>query len=235
MQDRPVVYLGGIFPEDSDKVTTTKRAGLGTRLKKFLTLLIGLIFLAGIPCVISLMFDIPWLMWLGGAIFVLAFTMFLFDKTYNGECPYCGHHFTIDKGEVLENNKSQVECPQCHEWLVMEGECLRSFRMEDSGELKGFQAPAFENGKWPAECICCGKPHVRFDMLKSTKLNASALLVGTVSTSSAKIFDVPYCAEHANELKLKIVDDHPRIVFPDLASQRRYLAVNSGSKPIKIK
>jgi len=235
MQVPPPIYQGHIHPGFTDRISSIKQAGAGARIKGFLTMLAGAILIGGIPFVIGYMEDIAWLQWTGyilaGLILLLAITV----KTKAAQCPYCEQKFTIVPGKVLSGEGQQVECSQCYEWLVMEDGQLRAFGIEDAGELDRFQAPTFEMGQWPAECICCGAPPVRYDHLKSTKFNAGALLGGAISMSKAGISNIPYCAVHADFLGLKIVDDHPRLVFPDFNARRRYLAVNRGKKALKIK
>lgn len=228
-------YKGHIHPQFTDNTSSSKRAGAFTRIKSFLFMVLAAGFVGGIPFLIGYMEDITWLKWVGyiiaGLILLLAFTM----KTKAAKCPYCNKKFTVAVGKALKGGDFQVECSHCYEWLVMRDDQLRAFAMEDAESLESFQAPTFQTGQWPAECIVCGLPPVRYEQLKSRKFNAGALLGGAVSMSKAGIANVPYCAEHSESLKLKIVDDHPRIVFSDYNARRRYLAVNRGQKAHKIK
>ena len=67
------------------------------------------------------------------------------------------------------------------------------------------------------------------------KLELSQLLVGTLAVASASVDNIPYCKHHTGQVSITIDDDHPRLVFGDLAARRRYVYVNRGGKPAKVK
>lgn len=96
-------------------------------------------------------------------------------------------------------------------------------------------APVFDNGVWPNECVSCGDAITHYGKAKHTKINAEQLLVGALSVSSGSVSKIPYCDRHNNVIGLKIKDDYLRVIFPDFEMMKRYLAVNKGRgvKPIK--
>lgn len=228
-------YKGQIHPPFTERITQMKKAGLGAQLKDFFITLLIAGAVGGICFLIGYSQDLTWLKWtgiiLGVVIMIISFSI----KLKAAQCPYCDKKLTIVRGKSLGEDAYLVECDHCLEMLVEENDQLRALKDKDAEALESFQAPVFLQGQWPQECLCCGRPISKYEKIDSRKFNAGALLVGTVSMSSATIPNIPYCDAHSDAVKAKIVNDHPKIVFPDYAMFRRYLAINKGKKPLKIK
>jgi hypothetical protein len=235
-----VAYHGNLKPEYARTVSDLQSTGAGVRIKKiFRSIIAGLIIgaIAGAICVGIAGKHARWPVYVfaGVALVVMVMEGSSIFKSQHAACPYCnadiGKASAVDITRTDKNVK--VECPKCFEWLCSSEGQLRAFKPEDITDQKEFSSPVFTSGHWPAECIVCGKAVVKYGEAKHTSMNVGKLLVGKISVAWGSVKNVPYCAEHEDQVKLKVDDKEMFVLFNDYAARRRYLAVNPERKPSK--
>ena len=233
----PNVYTGQIVLGFPEKVEPLQNAPMGIKIKTIIMTIVGAVVIGGILVGVGFAGDQGWLKWtgyiIGGIIFIAAFFMGKGAKV--APCPYCGHMLgkTVDDGLQMNDEDERIPCPNCQEWSISHEGQLRAFTQEDADRLdKKFRAPVFENGVWPNECLTCGQPATRGDDLKTANVSGLKLLLGRISVSSAKVFNVPYCHRHTEDVKLIIREQEPRLEFKDYQARRRYIALNRGKKKV---
>jgi hypothetical protein len=233
-------YIGTISLMASGPATDLVLAPTSVRLKKGGMILLGAVLLGGIMMGIGKFMDWNWLFYTGGGVAILLSIagVFMGLKTQVAPCPYCGSTVGLDMDNDLarDDENKPVECLKCHEWLLSNAGKLGPVE-EASFEsvCDKVQPPLFEDGRWPNECLTCGAPTTRHDALSKNSIDGFALLVGRISTRSAKVGDVPYCDQHAEQVTMHFSDDKPVFRFKELGAMRRYVSVNFGKKPIEVK
>ncbi len=233
-------YTGSIHTVISKNVSRLESASVLIRLKKLVMFILVGLFLGGIAWGIGYLFDINWLKNTGYGIFGLCviIAVFVSLNAQTALCPYCGGILGTGSFDTITKNdeNEQLECSHCHQWLISNEGQVRAFNEEDAAKKKYIDAPVFEDGVWPNECIACGAKTTRTMTAEKNKVELSQLLIGTLSVASGSIKGVPYCDAHGDIVKLDIKDDCLRLVFPDLEMQKRYLEVNKGkTNVVKIK
>lgn len=234
-------YVGRIeLPPISDEVSPLTSASILTKLKKVLVTTFAFAFLGGLLYLPAYLFQIGWLeitayvvAGLGG---LLGVALSLSAKV--ADCPSCGGVVGTSTEENLSKLDDQeiLECRHCYELLLShEGE-VKALDHGDAPkkQRKGLEAPVFEGGCWADECVVCGDAVDHVEEASKTKVELAQLLVGTLSVASASIKDIPYCAQHSDQVSVTIRDDYPRLVFRELDARRRYVHLNRDCKPAKV-
>lgn len=171
-----------------------------------------------------------WLFYTGiviGAIIFIAGMVIVFNLRL-GKCPYCHQEIgrTSDFNLSSIDDNDQVECHICTNWLISHKGILRAYTKEDVKPDTEFKCAVMDQSIWPNECLVCGAPPVRFLELKNTNLNAAKLLIGKISVSWGTLRNAPYCAYHADAVKLKVEDKKMFLRFEDFETMKRYQHVN---------
>jgi hypothetical protein len=233
-------YQGRISLMVSGPSTDLVLAPVKVRLKKGAMVILGAIVLGGIMVAIGKGLGWNWLVWTGAIIggLLCVAGVFMGLKTQVALCPYCGSTVGLDMDNDLatDDENKPVECLKCHEWLLSNAGKLGPMDEAQFENLNGqARPPLFEDGRWPDECLTCGAATTRYDAMSKFSLDGWALLVGSISTRTAKVGDVPYCNLHADQVTLHFNDDKPVFRFKELGPMRRYVSVNFGKKPIVVK
>src|SRR6266704_1278067 len=231
-------YTGAIHPPFAEQITELRPASIWVKLKKTINSLVAGAVIGGLIWGVGWLFDVGWLRvgGIGVAIFIAGtgLVLGLFGKV--AACPYCGK--TVGTGAnddvAVTSEAKSFECSHCFQLLVAEDGKVRALRESDVTGQDTVEVMALKSGQWPEECIVCGAPPTRFEEAKMQKVQYAALLVGTISVQSGKLRGIPYCDRHSGEVSLNIRDEALRVVFTRLDMARRYLAVNSERKAIKI-
>ncbi len=149
-------------------------------------------------------------------------------------CPHCGKR--LEAAAVTATDKAvRVECEACFEWLVSDGGMLRPWGAGDAAGVQGFTAPVFEGSRWPNECAVCGAPATHGVEAKARTVHVAAALVGKLGSSTASLGGIPVCDEHDEAMGLEIEQlGAVRLVFPDYAARRRYVARHQGMIPATV-
>ena len=238
-QPKTIKYEGNIHPAYSKTVSTLAPATFGSKLKKIGLALLGSGLLAGICYGAGNAFGWMWLEYTGAGLGILVFVYAVYEaiKSQFAPCPYCSDQLgkTSDVTISYNDDNVKIECPKCFEMLISNKGEVRALKEEDVKEEEEFTSPLFANGIWPNECIVCGKPVVKYGMAKNTKLHVGELLVGRFHWASGSIKNIPYCADHDDEVRLKVDDPKIFLIFNDYAARRRYLAANPMRIPGKVK
>lgn len=229
-----IAYNGLIKLRETPTINRLESASLWVRLKQFVSTLVVSAIIGGIVFVIGFLFQWEWLKYtgyvVGGLLSLYGFSSLFTAKV--STCPYC--EGLIGKGAYdsisAKNENSQIECPTCNEWLISNHGEIRAYTLDDAKHEDEFDVPVLKDMVWPNECIACGNEVVHYENLRTNKLNAAKLIVGTISVSMAKIPDVPYCMHHKGLTKVKISNEEVRLVFSDYHMQRRYLQVNDANR-----
>jgi hypothetical protein len=229
----PVHYSGKFFPPYSPAVSRLQPTSGGTRTKKFLMML-SVAAVAGVilSAILSgITHGAAYIPYPGIGLVLLIFLVMLPSvlKAKQAACPYCGRMVGTSASTSINMNdeRVQVECPYCFEWLISDQGELRAFRPEDAGDKKEFKCPAFVNGFWPQECIVCGAQATRLLAAKQTKMQVAKLLVEKISVTTASISSIPYCNEYADAVSVDVSRDY--------AARRRYLNANQQRVVMKTK
>ena len=232
-------YRGNIQISYSTEVSHLENAPGNTKTKKLFLTIAGAAIIGGIVVGVGYAGEQEWLKITGYIVggIILIGGIFMSANAKIAKCVYCdgtvgeGVDDTISK---MDENE-RIKCPHCWEWLISnEGE-LRAYTAEDENKKGHFDAPAFENGVWPDECIICGDAVAKLEKAKNTKLNAEKLLLGKVSVSWGSIDNIPYCTEHTGVVEMKIKEDYMYVRFPELDMMKRYLVANEGRMDKRIK
>jgi hypothetical protein len=232
-------YSGTIHPPVSDKISEMAAATGAVKMKKIAATLAAAVFICGIFWVAGWLLEWNWLKITGylltGLFLIYGVVSALTAKVTS--CPYCGAKLGATAGTDLSASDTdhRIECDHCFEWLVSHKGQVRAFTEQDSGELKEIEAPVFEGSVWPDECIICGAPPTHVEKAVQTKVELGKLLVGTLSVAAGSVSNLPYCDQHSGAVSLSIEGDQLRLVFPDLGARRRYLHVNKGKKPARVR
>ncbi|TNE45652.1 MAG: hypothetical protein EP343_26240 [Deltaproteobacteria bacterium] len=232
-------YVGQLHPPTTERVSQLVPASVSIKLKKLVFLLFGGAVIFGVLYFLGSLFSAGWLQTtgyvLGGLCIPLSIWIGLTAKV--APCPYCdgvvgaGAYDTI----AMDDEAEQMECEHCFELLLTENGTVRALTEDNTPKPGSFTVSVVANGHWPEECIVCGAPPTHFDAVKKNKLEVEKLLLGSLSVQSGKIDGVPYCDQHGDAVSLAISDDKLKVVFPELAMARRYLAVNPVRLPVEVK
>ena len=229
-------YYGRIKPPYTEQVSMLRSAPLLRRLKDvgnscigtFIVMLVPTAILAGIGVV-----EEDWAVATTTGIGFLAFLYlnYSFLRNRMALCPYCEGKLDTDKWLRKKDEHAVLQCDHCHEYLVNNRGRIRACHEADAedGEM-AFTAPALPDGRWPGECIVCGKPVDKWEEANTVKFEAAHLLLGSLSVSTGSVKNIPYCEDHTGVVAVKVTDGKVRMVFPSLSMQRRYLAVNKKWK-----
>ncbi len=230
-------YQGRIFPPFSDVLTALSSASIGVRLKKMGVFLLGGGLFCGIIWLVTFLIGVGWLQVTGYVLcgLILAVMVLLALMAKVAPCPYCGKPLGTTPWDSLTaaDVDELIECGHCFEWLISNEGQVRALTDEKEPPGKALEAPMFEEGVWPNECLVCGVPPVRTEEAKKAKVELSQLLVGQLSVASASINQIPYCDRHGGSVTMTIREEYPRLVFSDYAMRRRYVQVNSGKHAVK--
>jgi hypothetical protein len=232
------VYTGTVYPPFADRVTELQSSSIWVKLKKILFFAFAGAFLGTLIWVGGSLFELSWLQ-ISGIVFGIVVALMGIVLALTGKvapCPYCSK--TVGAGTTDSVSGSDepehIECDHCFELLVAEQGKVRALNEADVAGKDAIEVMALKDGVWPQECIVCGAPPTRFEEAKVTKPEYAKLLLGTVSVQSGKLRGVPYCDQHSGAVALDIRDDALRVVFARLDMARRYLAVNTARKAIKV-
>lgn len=152
-------------------------------------------------------------------------------------CPYCQGTLggTFNSGLTLRDEKKQMQCPHCFEWLVSHKGTLSALQDEDVLFPPLYTCPVFQHGGWPDECIACGVPVARRVEAKTLQAETMELAAGAVADSESVVKSVPYCQEHEKQVFLYRSDrGELQLLFMDYGARRRYLAANARRVPVKL-
>jgi hypothetical protein len=233
-----IVYSGAIHPPVTDRVTELQAASIWVKLKKILFFAFSGAFLGTLIWVAGELFELGWLQIAGigfGAVVALVGIVLAFTGKV-APCPYCGKTVGAGAADSVSgsDNPEHIECDHCFELLVAEYGKVRALNEADVAGKDEIEVMALKAGVWPRECIFCGAVPTRFEEAKVVKPEYAKLLLGAVSVQSGKLRGVPYCDRHSGAVGLNIRDDALRVVFARLDMARRYLAVNTTRKAIKV-
>lgn len=229
-QTAVIPYHGHVVPYYPPHATQMTSAPVGTRIKKFFTMLIAAVIVGGIIAAIGNGLEWTWLIWTGVAVGVLLLAggIYVVLTLRLGKCPYC--HQEVGRSSDMNlssgDENDQVECTICTNWLISHKGELRAYTKADVKEDTEFKCKVMERSTWPNECLVCGLPPTRFIELKNTHLNAASLLVGRVSVSWGSLKNAPYCNFHSDAVQLKVEDKEMFLKFPDYDMMKRYQHVN---------
>jgi len=161
-------------------------------------------------------------------LFLLVFVIAVFSAGEpRASCPACSGELS-NLGKHLEGK--DVQCQRCFEYSLVRGGSVRPLDPDKVPANMSFEAPLYQETRWPRACVTCGAPPTRLDELSSSGLSAAHLAAGRVRWSSVKIGGVPYCDAHRGDLRIKIRPDKTvRLLWPSLRMMRRYLAANRQS------
>jgi hypothetical protein len=158
-----------------------------------------------------------------GLVGLFAGVAAFFGSCEKAACPFCGA--TVDVLDRTEGRK--IRCEKCSEYSTVNAGIIRPLDPVTNSAKPEFESPAFRNGIWPKGCVACGAPPVRLDDLSTTSVGGAALLVGALHIMRGAVKGVPYCAQHRDQLALKVSSDKKLILrWTSLRMMRRYLAVN---------
>ena len=164
---------------------------------------------------------------LAALIGVPVFLALVFRRT--ARCPYCNSW--VGKTPVprlLRRHKNrQVECWRCGAWLISHAGELRVFTEADAARHETFTAPLFSDASWPDECLVCGDRALRWEPPKIIAKAALQQGLHIRPRIPAEIKRVPYCHRHCRGVQISLRGRAPRLIFQDLVTRDRYLAVNS--------
>ncbi len=227
-----VAYEGRINPPLSTETSYVQRAPLVTILRDFGSVWFLSLVGGGLVWLVGDYFDLGWLRITGislGVLTAIGLT-WLISGAQVAVCPYCGKKTGrgVRSHITLKDNREQIECEKCHEWLISNKGMVRAFNEEDARRRTRFSAPLYWNAVWPGECIVCGRPPTR--RLKAPGVGGASLArlkVGALAAAAFAVNNVPYCAAHEDAVRLGKQDEYLRLIFPNLAMMRRYLAGNS--------
>ena len=233
-----IVYTGAIHPPATDRITELKPASIWIKLKKILFFAFCGAFLGTLIWAAGSAFELGWLQITGigfGVVIALVGLILAFTGKV-APCPYCGKIVGAGAEDSVsgDDNPEQIECNHCFEPLVAERGKVRALNEADLVGKDEIEVMALKGGVWPQECIVCGAPPTHFEEAKVVKPEYAKLLIGTVSVQSGKLQGVPYCDRHGGAVQLNIRDNALRVVFHRLDMARRYLAVNTTRKAVKI-
>ena len=230
-------YVGAMSLAAPDGPATLEPVPTAARVKKMFyvaaaTLLVFLV-LWGLTALTEWRW-LRWSRWIGGGIVLVGGAWMAWTAKF-APCPYCKKSVGIAGDTMLSSSDEnvRVECDGCHELLLSHQGQLRALDESDTKVGQKLDAPLFTGGKWPAECIVCGKPATRHEDAQKTSVEFSSLLVGRLAVGQASVSNIPYCDEHEKAVSLTKKDDHVRVVFNDLGARRRYLKVNEGNQFVK--
>ena len=148
-------------------------------------------------------------------------------------CPYCGERNT---GALMESENQEIQCEKCREYLLVDKGTVRALDPSTERPQPHFAVPAFQGAAWPDGCAACGAPPTRTEQLKSSSVNAAMLLAGRVRLMSGTVSGVPYCAQHKDAVVLSVSQDRSlELKWSSLRMMRRYLALNRGKEPVRLK
>jgi len=237
MTPKPI-YKGAIHPPFNNRITELRPAPIYLKLKKLAATVLAGSFFASLIWIAGRLFDLGWLQSsaIGIVVIMVCVGLILALMAKIAPCPYCGE---MVGGGVTRNipdssDSEAIECEHCFEPLAAENGRLRPLTDVDLMTVDSIEIMALENGLWPPECIVCGAPPTHFEGASVTKPQYSKLLLGSVAVQSGKISGIPYCDRHTGLVALNVRDDALRVVFPRLDMARRYLAVNTTRKAVKI-
>jgi hypothetical protein len=232
------VYAGAIRPPVTDRVTELRAASIWVKLKKILFFACSGAFLGTLIWVAGELFELGWLQ-IAGIGFGVVVALLGVIMAFTGKvapCPYCKKTVGAGAADSVSGSDEpeQIECDHCFELLVAEHGKVRALNEADVAGKDAIEVMALKDGMWPRECIVCGAPPTRFEEAKVVKPEYAKLLLGAVSVQSGKLRGVPYCDQHSGAVRLNIRDDALRVVFARLDMARRYLAVNTTRKAVKV-
>jgi hypothetical protein len=232
------VYAGAIRPPVTDRVTELRAASFWVKLKKILFFACSGAFLGTLIWVAGELFELGWLQ-IAAVGFGIVVALMGVIMAFTGKvapCPYCEKTVGAGAADSVSGSDEpeQIECDHCFELLVAEHGKVRALNEADVAGKDAIEVMALKDGMWPRECIVCGAPPTRFEEAKVVKPEYAKLLLGSVSVQSGKLRGVPYCDQHSGAVRLNIRDDALRVVFARLDMARRYLAVNTTRKAVKV-
>jgi hypothetical protein len=172
--------------------------------------------------------------WVWGSVvglFAALFAVGAFSKKARvAACPFCSTDITV----TFEESRDPLQCETCWDYSMYDGSVLRPLDPATTAPTPTFDAPLFEDARWPKACVACGAPPTRLDDASGRTMNAAMLVVGRVSVSSAQAAGIPYCADHKDAVHVKVQQDRRvRVLWSSLRMMRRYLSANRRQQPRK--
>jgi hypothetical protein len=226
-------YVGHVHPATAAGSSNLIPAPIMVRAKKLGLMLVAAVFVALLGWGGSALFGARWILLSGYGLagLVAVAGAYMACTAHLANCPYCGKPVGTGADTTLSksDDRERVECPHCHELLLSHQGELRAFDVNDAKPGQTFSAPLFTGGKWPDECMICGRAVTSRDDITKTSVEFSQLLVGRLAVARGSVSNVPYCNCHKGAISLTRTDDKLRLVFPDVGSRRRYLAANAGN------
>jgi len=158
-------------------------------------------------------------------LFLLVFFFATFSAGQpRASCPYCSGELS-NLGKHLEGK--DVQCQRCFEYSLVRDGSVHALDPDKAPANMSFEAPLYQETRWPRACVACGAPPTRLDELSTSGLSAAHLAAGRVRWTSVKVGSVPYCDAHRGVVRIKIRSDRTvRLLWPSLRMLRRYLAAN---------
>src|SRR5262249_21352945 len=117
-----------------------------------------LILLAlGLGCTGGVLWHFGHTIWGGiaGGIGLLFAIVSLSPKALVAPCPYCSHRMG---GQLESDETKELHCEKCFEYSILEGKTVRPLDPSTVSETPRFEAPVFQNLRWPKACVACGTP-----------------------------------------------------------------------------
>jgi hypothetical protein len=233
------VYQGSLHPPWAPGPTKTVPASIRAKLHALLWFLSIALMMAvlcgGIGALVAGEDGlIVGLMILGLFLLFGSWTAFTLQQA---PCPYCQGTLggTFNSGLTRRDDKKQLQCPHCFEWLVSHKGTVRALQDEDVLFAPLYTCPVFQHGVWPHECIVCGVPVARRVEAKTPQGETLALAAETVSDSESVVKGVPYCQAHEKQVFVHLSDrGELQLSFMDYGARRRDLAANARRVPVTL-